>query len=127
MSVATTNYRVLGAVGEELACQFLRHEGFKTLVRNYTCPLGEIDLICRDGDTLVFVEVKARRSDSAGEPLESITYRKRTQIIRCAKYYLTRFGLHDRPCRFDAVSVKLGPDGQASIERAPDAFREGGL
>lgn len=114
-----------GALGEELACQFLRRRGFKIIERNYTCPLGEIDLIARDGEVLVFVEVKSRRHLSAGEPLESITHHKRHQIIRTAKYYLARFGWHDRPCRFDAVSVKISADGETSIETVRDAFAGG--
>lgn len=119
------DFKAFGAIGEELACQFLRRRGFKILARNYVCPIGEIDLIARDGQTLVFVEVKARRSETAGEPLESITCHKRIQIVRCAKYYLTRFSLHDRPCRFDAVSVKITAAGDVSVDAVRDAFGGG--
>lgn len=114
--------RSLGTVGEELACRFLRHRGLRIVAQNFTCRFGEIDLIAREGRTLVFVEVKCRRSVSAGEPLESITRRKRLQIIRSAQWYLKRHGLSDSLCRFDAVSVKIDAGGEASCEVVVNAF-----
>ena len=125
MSRLAEDSKAFGAIGEELACQLLRRGGYKILLRNYTCSLGEIDLIAREKDVLVFVEVKSRRSLSAGEPVESVTYHKRAQIIRCANYYLSRFNLHDRPCRFDVVSVKMDSDGQIDAHIIRDAFSVG--
>ncbi len=114
----------VGALGEELAAQYLRARGYKILVRNYRCSLGEIDLVARHRDTLVFVEVKTRRSEAAGDPAESVTPRKRAQIERCALYYLKRYGMPDVPCRFDVVSVRFRSEDAAfsGVELLTDAF-----
>ena len=121
-----TASKTLGIIGEELAAQYLRNRGYKVLLRNYECLLGEIDLVARHKDTLVFVEVKTRSSEEMGLPAEGVTLRKRQQIIRCAKYYLKRYRLEDVPCRFDVVSVWMLEGREPVLEVIPDAFGEGG-
>ena len=120
-----TASKTLGILGEELASHYVRKRGYKLLVRNYRCPLGEIDLVARDRNTLVFIEVKTRRSLERGLPTESITSHKRAQITRCAQYYLKQYAVSEVPCRFDAVSVILSPEKEPDIELIRDAFREG--
>lgn len=113
--------RTLGALGEILACRYLMQEGYRVLVRNYVSPSGEIDVVARDGDVLAFVEVKSRRSFSAGLPEESVTGWKRRQIARAASFYLARYGPRDVACRFDVVSVRFLGEA-VEIELIRDAF-----
>ena len=117
--------QTLGILGEELAFQYLKKQGYKVLLRNYESPLGEIDLIAKEKGALVFIEVKTRSSDAMGLPSESVTAIKRRQILKSARYYIMRYGIHDVPCRFDVVSVLLPKDGEASLEVLENAFGEG--
>ena len=90
--------------------------------RNYRCRRGEIDLVMRDADTLVFVEVRRRRSRVFGGGLDSVDARKRARIVAAAEHYLmvNRIG-DDRPCRFDVVAID-GPPRSAKIEWVRGAF-----
>ena len=113
-----------GDRGERAAARFLRRMGMNTLMRGYRTRRGEIDLIARDGDVLVFVEVKTRRR---GEPAEAVTPTKQRRITETSLHFLKRYGLLDGPravpCRFDIVAV-VWPDGlgRPAIEHSPDAF-----
>lgn len=116
--------KTLGILGEELAFHELRRRGYKVLLRNYECVLGEIDLIAKEKGALVFIEVKTRSSDAMGSPAEAVTAEKRGQIVRVAKYYLKRYGISDRACRFDVVSVLMPPRQEPVIEVLEGAFGE---
>lgn len=116
----------MGAGGEDAACEALRQRGYAILARRFRTRSGELDIIARDGETLVFVEVKARRSLRAGLPAEAVTWRKRRTLHRVALEFLARSRLHHLPCRFDVVSVRVGPRGEATdVEIVPGAFRVG--
>jgi putative endonuclease len=91
-----------GAAAEALAAEFLVAQGLAIVARNYRCRRGEIDLIARDRDTLVFVEVRLRSSAAFGGAAASITTTKRQRIASAAKHYLATLG-RDPPCRFDAI------------------------
>ena len=120
-----TAAQTLGTIGEELAFHYLGKRGYKVLLRNYESSLGEIDLIAKEKGALVFIEVKTRRSDAMGMPAESVTRQKRHQIVKSAKYYIKRYGIHNVPCRFDVVSI-LMPEGQEPlIEIIENAFGDG--
>lgn len=96
-----------GAAAEDRALAHLLGLGHALLVRNYRIPGGELDLITRDGETIVFTEVKQRRSDAYGSPLESLTPRKVALLRRAALFYLVReHGRDDLYCRFDVVSIR---------------------
>jgi putative endonuclease len=110
-----------GVLGEDLAAAHLKKIGYEIVERNYRCPAGEMDIVARDGPVLVFVEVKARRSDAFGEPEESVDERKQRRLSRVALHYLQRKGTHDKAVRFDVVSVRMGPAG-IRIEIFRDAF-----
>jgi len=112
----------LGPAGEKAAARFLRKAGYRILARNWRCPAGEIDLIAREGDTLVFVEVKTRRRDDAADPEINVTSFKRRQLTKAARYYLSRQRVSDPPSRFDVVAVVLPESGRAMIEHFIDAF-----
>ena len=91
-----------GVAAEELAARYLATQGLRVIGRNYRCRFGEIDLIAKDGEVLVFVEVRLRRSVRFGGALASITHAKQKKLIATARYYLS--GLRDVPsCRFDAI------------------------
>lgn len=94
----------LGAAAEQLAAEHLAAAGLSVLARNYICRLGEIDLVCMEGATLVFVEVRQRRSERYGGAIWSITARKRQRIVSAARHYLMRLGRLPA-CRFDVVLV----------------------
>ena len=109
-----------GEAAENLAAAYLQRQGLKLLARNYRCRFGEIDVIARDGATLVFVEVRMRSSERFGGAAASITAAKRRKLLRTARYYLA--GVARTPaCRFDALLV-TGKDH--SIEWLKNAFAE---
>ncbi len=112
--------RLLGDRGERAAARFLRRQGLRVLLRGYRTRFGEIDLIARDGETLVFVEVKARRQ---GVPAEAVTAEKQRRITLAALQFLRKHGLLDVRSRFDIVAI-VWPDerGQPQIEHIPNAF-----
>ena len=91
-----------GAAAEALAARFLAARGLTIVARNYRCRSGEIDLIARERDTLVFVEVRLRSSDAFGGARASITAAKRRRLERAAGHYLAQIG-GEPPCRFDAI------------------------
>lgn len=107
-----------GAEAEALAAAFLERRGLRIIERNYRCRLGEIDLVAREGDTIVFVEVRQRSSRAFGGAAASITARKRMRLARAARHYLSRMGTLPA-CRFDAVLIEGSP---AQIEWLRDAF-----
>lgn len=110
-----------GKKGEDMAEQYLRKKGFKTLFRNFKTALGEIDLITLDHGTVVFVEVKTNSSTEFGLPEARVNYRKQRQIIKVAQEFLKMQGKPDTDCRFDVVSVILNPD-EPNIEHFENAF-----
>jgi putative endonuclease len=94
-----------GEAGEALAARLLRKKGYKIIETNYRTPLGEIDLIARDGDAIVFVEVKARRSLHFGNPKGAVTPRKQRKISMVALYYLKATRQSQSKARFDVVAI----------------------
>jgi putative endonuclease len=112
----------LGKSGEDLACRELQRLGYAILARRYRTRYGEIDIVARDGPTLVFVEVKARTSDRYGVPAEAVTLDKQTRITAMAEDYLARHGPANAPCRFDVVAVTFGPGGRLDVEVVRSAF-----
>jgi putative endonuclease len=113
----------LGRAGEAAAARFLERRGLVILARNLRSRLGEIDLLARDGPTLVFVEVKARRGASGDPPEAAVDARKRIRLTRLALGYLAARRLGERPCRFDVVGVSLDEGGDVTgIRHLPHAF-----
>jgi putative endonuclease len=110
-----------GKRGEELAAAHLAGAGYRIIERNYRCLLGEIDIVAEEGETLVFVEVKSRRSAAYGDPQQAVGYQKQKKISRIAAHYLQEKRLCNRAARFDVVAVKLLP-GQVQIELIRNAF-----
>lgn len=111
------NNRRLGAYGEELAAQLAENKGLIILQRNFLCRQGEIDLIARDGATLVFIEVKTRKSMRFGYPEEAVDYRKQQKIRSVAGYYVTSVLRQNLPCRFDVYALSLDGENQMDSYR----------
>ena len=97
----------LGALGEELARRHLKRAGYKIIAANYRSPQGEIDLIARKKDCLVFVEVKCRRGDGFGPPEEAVTSAKRQKLVRVAEHYLQHEAANAADWRIDVVAIEL--------------------
>lgn len=111
-----------GRSAEAAAAAFLESRGVRILERNFNCRAGEIDLIGHDGESLAFVEVRARREGALVDGLASVDGRKRHKLIRAARFYLHRYGLDDCFCRFDMVAVTITGDSDYSLEWIPNAF-----
>jgi len=111
----------LGKTGEDLACAELEKRGYAIVARRYRRRGGELDIIARDGATLVFVEVKARDGRAFGEAAEAVTALKRRRIAQLALDYVTRRGLSQRPCRFDVVSIHV-ESGAPIVDVFQNAF-----
>lgn len=118
----TTARPQLGRRGEAAAAKFLKRLGYRIAARNYRCPVGEIDIVAVDGDTIVFVEVKSRSSADAADPENTVRGTKRRRLTRAAKHFLTRKGVGDPPCRFDVVAIVWPETGAAEVEHFIDAF-----
>ena len=112
-----------GIRGEEIAEEYLRGTGMRTLERRHREKTGEIDLIMEDGETIVFTEVKTRFSTpEAGEGLRAVTPAKQKKIAKSATLYLQRHGWLNRPVRFDVIEIN-----REGITHIPDAFQPGGM
>ena len=121
-SWAMSHHRVsLGKTGEDLACAELERHGYAIVARRYRRRGGELDIIARDGKTMVFVEVKAREGRAFGEASEAVTAHKRQKITQLALDYLMRHRLTNCPCRFDVVSIHFDA-GVPVIEVFQGAF-----
>ncbi len=114
--------RAVGSRAEELARSHLRRAGLAEVARNWRCRAGELDLVMRDGATLVFVEVRYRRSAAFGGALASVDARKQARLTRVAEHFLAcHRALASLPCRFDVVAVS-GPEGACTVDWIRDAF-----
>ncbi|MBJ6727051.1 YraN family protein [Geomesophilobacter sediminis] len=111
-----------GKVGESIAATFLRGQGFTIVDRNYRCVCGEIDIVARDGRTIVFVEVKCRNNKAYGPPQLAVTPFKQRQISKAALVWLSKKKLYDAPARFDVVAIVLREHDVPEIEHIRDAF-----
>lgn len=116
----------LGKIGEDIAASLLINNGYKILARNYKNKLGEIDIVAKDKDTFVFVEVKTRLSDKFGLPSEAVSKFKQRQIYKTAVTYLQKNNLLDKYSRFDVVSILYSHCGNHKLELIKNAFEIGG-
>lgn len=117
-----TDYRKnIGSSGEAIAARFLRRQGYRILATNWRCRLGEIDIVARDGDTLVFCEVKLRRTKRFGSPFEAVTVTKQQKLRRLGEYYLAFVYRWPVAARFDVISI-TATGGDHRIEHLKGAF-----
>lgn len=111
-----------GKLGEDLATVELWHQGYAILARRYRTRYGEIDIVAQDGDTIVFVEVKARRNDRFGTAAESVTPWKQRRIAAMALDYLAWSDRLESPCRFDVVAIDGVGTDKVTIQHIKSAF-----
>ena len=120
------NRKGLGNKGEETAAAYLEQKGYAILERQYRTPVGEIDLIARDGKTLAFIEVKTRRSARYGQPAAAVGTEKQRRITRAALWYMMNKKQGEAPpCRFDVVEIYATPDGAWKVRHLENAFEAG--
>ncbi|MBF0549686.1 MAG: YraN family protein [Deltaproteobacteria bacterium] len=116
-----TGTKVLGTIGEKAAAEFLKRKGYEILDVNFTCPLGELDIVARDGRTIVFVEVKTRSAGQIIRPKDQVGQRKIQRLSALAVYYRKKMNLLQTSGRFDVIGVIVGPAGM-EIEHIEHAF-----
>jgi len=102
--------RARGSAAEAEGIRYLERQGYEVLDTNFTTKAGEIDVIAQEGDTLCFVEIKARATPTYGEAVEAVDFRKQRRITRAASLYLVETG-YDGPCRFDVLGLDPAPEG----------------
>lgn len=120
-SATATGNAAIGARGEEAAARLLAKRGLRVLARNWRHGGLELDIVCDDRDTLVFVEVKTRAAGGPARPDEALTPAKRGKLVRAARQYLAAHDAWDRPCRFDLVCV-VHDGATLTLEHYPHAF-----
>ena len=111
-----------GKESEQAAATYLQKRGYRILHRNYRIARGEIDLVANHQGTLVFIEVKARRSVQFGLPAQAVDFRKQEKLIHVARHYLHRYRRGDRHCRFDVILLTQQSSGEVQIELIQNAF-----
>jgi putative endonuclease len=117
------DHALLGRWGEKRCERYLKRKGFRTLTRNFWCKLGEIDLVMVDTDgSIVFVEVRTRANEDFAPAESSVTYAKKSKLLRAAQYFLATHNIADRPVRFDVVTIVLGRSGRPEIRHYENAF-----
>jgi len=121
MTSGTNSRMRLGRQGEEIAAQYLRNKGYDIVERNFRAERGEIDIIARDRETLVFVEVKSARSRTFGNPEDRVDLRKQRQIGKVASAYLLEKDAEDSDCRFDVIAVQFHQSGH-TVNHLIDTF-----
>ena len=112
----------LGEMGESIAATFLKGAGFSIVDRNFRCVCGELDIVARDGRTIVFVEVKCRNNQNYGPPQLAVTPFKQRQISKAALVWLSKRRLYDAEARFDVVAIVLHESDLPEIEHIRNAF-----
>ena len=112
----------LGRRGEDLAVRALKRKAYRILARRERSRLGEIDIVARDGEVLVFVEVKTRRGHRFGTPIEAVNHQKQKKLTRLALAYAARRGWSESPIRFDVVGVEFGTGRKPEVRIYQDAF-----
>lgn len=112
----------LGRAAENAAATYLTRAGLRVVERNVRFSYGEIDLVCRDRDVWVFVEVKCRQARWGDAPAAAVSWWKQRRLIRLAQHYLKWRRLTDVRCRFDVVAVTIGDDGARQVRHLPAAF-----
>lgn len=115
-----TDKREKGNEAEQIACNYLAKNGYRVITRNFSCRVGEIDIIAQNGEDLVFVEVRSWHSSATVNPIQTISRRKQERVIKAAEYYLAKHVSRPIPARFDVVIVQLG--ARPDVELIQNAF-----
>ncbi|RQD56903.1 MAG: YraN family protein [Desulfonatronovibrio sp. MSAO_Bac4] len=114
------SWQDIGKFGEQVAGSYLSEKGYKILERNWRYRRGELDLVCRQGKVIVFVEVKTRSAQGPARAVESLGYQQKQNLLRTANHYLCMESLWENECRFDFISVTIG--NQVKVEHVQNAI-----
>lgn len=117
-----TKNKIKGTLGENIVNNYIKKCGYKVISRNFKCNFGEIDIIFKDENEIVFGEVKTRTGINYGFPAESVTYFKRKHILNTAKYFLYKYNIKDICVRFDVIEVYLFDDKKPEINHIKNVF-----
>ncbi len=112
----------IGVRGEQAAAEYLERAGLTVVERNWRCKAGEVDIIALDGETVVFAEVKTRRTEKKGSPEEAVSSQKQQRYGRIAATYIARAGLEETPARFDVIAIRPIGEDRALLRHHRDAF-----
>ena len=118
--------KTFGQAGESAAERYLRHKGYRIVGRNLRTSVGELDLVAEDGQVLVFVEVKTRRTAAFGGAIHAVHQRKQEKLIQLAAQYLARHHINNRLCRFDVVLLQSTDSVAPKIQHIQNAFEVSG-
>ena len=121
ITIKKFNYEI-GKLGEDLVATHLKEKGYYIFEKNFTCSIGEIDIIAKKDNTLCFVEVKSRYNLSFGYPCESITRKKITKIKKIALWYISKYKIKNTDFRFDVAEVYFEKNNQLMIDIIENAF-----
>jgi putative endonuclease len=116
----------MGRRGEDAAAAYLERMGMAVEARNWRCPIGEVDIVARDGEYLVLVEVKTRRSERAGTPEEAVSLTKQRKLVRLAEAYSQESPDPVGAMRFDVIAIRVLSEGRALLRHYRGAFEVGG-
>lgn len=119
----TIRRKLMGRQGEDVATHYLEKNNYQLLCRNYSCRLGELDIVAYERDVIVFVEVRSRSSGDYGLPQESITNRKKMKLRQLAWHYLKAVGKTNASCRFDVIAIQFDREGRVKrLDHIENAF-----
>ncbi len=116
------NKKELGAIGEKYAADYLKGKKYEILQLNFSCPLGEIDIIAKHKNSIVFVEVKTRTSTKFGKGMEAVNYYKQQKLRKVALYYLNNKAPFFSNIRFDVIDILIQNEDEIKIEHIENAF-----
>ena len=115
----------IGRKGEAAAARYLQYVGYEIVDRNWSCPAGEVDIVARDGDVLVFCEVKTRTNINKGFPSEAVDAEKRAKYEKIAAWYVRDYMFTDIPVRFDVIALLVVGEDRALMKHYVNAFAQG--
>lgn len=113
----------IGQQGEQIARAYLQEQGYQLVTTNFRCKIGEIDIIAKDDDVVVFVEVRTITPGSFGPAYNTVTYSKQRQVKKVALFYISKHNLVNTQFRFDVIGITLHPgSGEHHLDHIPNAF-----
>ena len=116
--------KILGNLGEDIACKFILNKGYEIVERNFYCRQGEIDIIAKDNEFLVFIEVKTRKNENYGRAIDAITFYKKKHFINSIEYYLYKNRIKNIPIRIDVIEVYEKSQNKFFINHVKNAIEK---
>ncbi len=118
------NNKKIGAIGEKIAQEYLVNEGYEIVEKNFYCRFGEVDIVAKNGEEIIFVEVKTRKQIKYGQGAESVNYYKKNHIYKVAEFYTYIYQIYETPISFDVIEVYLFDDKETRVAHIKNAIIE---